>query len=74
VPDDDVAGIYYTGGTTGVAKGVMLTHRNLVTNAANIIHAVGYAGDSIYLHAAPMFHLADGASTLSVTMLAGTRS
>jgi long-chain acyl-CoA synthetase len=72
VRDDDVAGIYYTGGTTGVSKGVMLTHRNLVTNAANIIHAVGYAGDSIYLHAAPMFHLADGASTLSVTMLAGT--
>ena len=69
--DDDVAGIYYTGGTTGQAKGVMLTHRNLVTNAANIVVAVGYASDSIYLHAPPMFHLADDASTLAVTMLGG---
>ena len=69
--DDDVAGIFYTGGTTGQAKGVMLTHRNLVINAANIIVAVGYASDSSYLHAAPMFHLADNASTLAVTMLGG---
>jgi long-chain acyl-CoA synthetase len=69
--DDDIAGIYYTGGTTGVSKGVMLTHRNLVTNAANIIIAVGYTSDSSYLHAAPMFHLADGASTFAVTMLGG---
>jgi long-chain acyl-CoA synthetase len=69
--DDDVAGIFYTGGTTGQAKGVMLTHRNLVINAANIVVAVGYVSDSIYLHAPPMFHLADNASTLAVTMLGG---
>ena len=61
--DDDVAGIFYTGGTTGQAKGVMLTHRNLVINAANIVVAVGYGSNSIYLHAPPMFHLADDAST-----------
>ena len=49
----------------------MLTHRNLVINAANIVVAVGYGSDSIYLHAPPMFHLADNASTLAVTMLGG---
>src|SRR5262245_43264951 len=49
--DDDLAGIFYTGGTTGKAKGVMLSHRNLVVNAANIIPALGYDADSIYLHA-----------------------
>lgn len=32
-PDEDVAGFIYTGGTTGPAKGAMLTHRNLVANA-----------------------------------------
>jgi long-chain acyl-CoA synthetase len=69
--DTDLAGIFYTGGTTGKAKGVMLSHRNLVMNAANVVPAFGYDADSIYLHAGPMFHLADGASTLAVTVVGG---
>ena len=32
---DDLVGIFYTGGTTGQSKGVMLSHRNLITNAYN---------------------------------------
>jgi long-chain acyl-CoA synthetase len=71
IGDDDIAGIFYTGGTTGRSKGVMLTHRNLVTNAAMMIPAVGYRSDSVYIHAPPMFHLADGASTFAITMLGG---
>ncbi len=70
--DDDVAGIFYTGGTTGRSKGVMLTHRNLVANAAMIIPAAGYRFDSVYIHAGPMFHLADAASTFAITVVAGT--
>jgi long-chain acyl-CoA synthetase len=35
---DDVAAILYTGGTTGVPKGVMLTHRNIMTSAFNVSH------------------------------------
>jgi acyl-CoA synthetase (AMP-forming)/AMP-acid ligase II len=69
--DADLAGIFYTGGTTGKAKGVMLSHRNLVMNAANVVAAFGYDADSVYLHAGPMFHLADGASTLAVTVVGG---
>ena len=71
---DDLAGIFYTGGTTGRSKGVMLSHRNLVSNAAMVVPAVGYGPDSVYLHAAPMFHLADGMSTFGLTMLGGTHA
>jgi long-chain acyl-CoA synthetase len=67
--DDDLSGLYYTGGTTGRAKGVMLSHKNVVSNALHIIMATSYNDRDVYLHAAPMFHLADIASTFSITML-----
>ena len=67
--DDDLSGLYYTGGTTGRAKGVMLSHKNVVSNAIHIILSASYTERDIYLHAAPMFHVADIASTFSITML-----
>ena len=36
VGEEDLAGLFYTGGTTGASKGVMLTHRNLVANAMHL--------------------------------------
>lgn len=65
---DDIYGLFYTGGTTAAAKGVMLTHTNIVANAYNIALGVRYEARDVYLHAAPMFHLADSASTFAVTM------
>jgi len=70
--NDDTAGIFYTGGTTGLPKGVMLTHDNLVHNALNCLNGLGYNADTRYLHAAPMFHAADATSNIAVTMLGGT--
>jgi acyl-CoA synthetase (AMP-forming)/AMP-acid ligase II len=69
---DDVAGIFYTGGTTGRAKGVMLTHTNLASIALNIVGAVRMDEATVYLHAAPMFHLADITMFVGVTQAAGT--
>src|SRR5215831_15482945 len=40
--DEDLAGLFYTGGTTGRAKGVMLSHKNIMTNAVNSIIAFGF--------------------------------
>jgi len=68
---DAIAGIFYTGGTTGLPKGAMLTHRNLVANAKHTLIAIGYATDDTYLHAAPMFHLANGASVFALTWVGG---
>jgi len=67
-----LAGLFYTGGTTGKSKGVMLTHDNVVYNAINVIPALHYDDTAVYLHAAPMFHLADMANTFAVTMAGGT--
>ncbi len=57
--DDDLAGLFYTGGTTGRAKGVMLTHRNLASNSIHAHAAQHIQSNDIWFHVAPMFHLAD---------------
>ena len=69
--DNDISGLYYTGGTTGRAKGVMLSHKNVVSNAFHMIMAASYTGQDFYLHAGPMFHLADVASIFAMTMVGG---
>ena len=69
---DQLAGVYYTGGTTGRSKGVMLSHRNLLVNTLQFGAEAGFDRHSIYLHAAPMFHIANGAATFATATAAGT--
>jgi long-chain acyl-CoA synthetase len=59
VRPEDVACLQYTGGTTGVAKGAMLTHANLIVNMEQTIElAVGLRrGEEIALTALPMYHI-----------------
>jgi len=67
IAEHDLAGLFYTSGTTGLPKGVMLSHRNLWTNLLHSLAAIPPREGEPYMHAAPMFHLADFPSLMSVT-------
>ena len=70
-PDDELAAIFYTGGTTGAAKGVMHTHKSLSAMAVNLVMSLQVDEDSVALHSAPMFHMADIA-VWTMTQVGGT--
>ena len=53
----DVAIIMYTSGTTGLPKGAMLTHGNILWNNINAMMAFGGSRDDVILTAAPLFHI-----------------
>ena len=65
--DTDTAHLYYTSGTTGKPKGVMLTHKNVTTHAISAIAEFNIKDSDNWLHAAPMFHLADAWATFAFT-------
>ena len=69
---DDTACIFYTGGTTGPPKGVMLTHGNLYANAINFIAHTGLDETVVHLHCGPLFHVASAARIYMVSLLGGT--
>ncbi len=65
---EEMAGIFYTGGTTGFPKGVMQSHRGLWASSIGATQQFEMQRDSVYLHAAPMFHVADFAGSMSATL------
>ncbi len=71
VHPDDPAHLYYTSGTTGDPKGVVLTHRNVASHALLAIAALGLCEGDVWGHIAPMFHLADAWATFAITWVGG---
>ncbi|MBV9041853.1 MAG: AMP-binding protein, partial [Acidimicrobiia bacterium] len=70
VPDepeeDDPVVLMYTGGTTGLPKGVLLSQRAEMLNLYHVAVAIGLGDDRVYLHQTPMFHAASMAAVLGV--------
>lgn len=62
--------IYYTSGTSGKAKGAVISHRAMLVQAHAKITHVGYNANTKYLHLAPLFHIG-GASSAAAVALAG---
>jgi len=52
----DLAAILYTSGTTGLSKGAMLSHDNLLSNAMTLVDYWQFSADDVLLHALPIFH------------------
>lgn len=68
---DDLACLFYTGGTTGRSKGVMLSHANLWANAVVTAARLGFDENLVSLHAGPLFHLAAGARVYTTAVVGG---
>ena len=69
IDEEDLAGLFYTGGTTGKSKGVMLSHRNLIANTLHSQLTMPLSGEDTYLLVAPMFHAAGSNSVLQCLAL-----
>ncbi|UUU19617.1 AMP-binding protein [Streptomyces sp. DSM 40750] len=72
-PAERVAVLPFSSGTTGVPKGVMLTHRNLVANIAQLAPVLDLRSDDVVLAALPFFHIYGMTALLNSTLAARGR-
>ncbi len=68
----DTAALVYTSGTTGRAKGAMLTHGNIASNAHALRNCWGWQEDDVLMHALPLFHVHGLFIALHCALLGGT--
>ena len=69
----DLAAILYTSGTTGLAKGAMLSHGNLLSNAQVLNDHWGWEPTDVLIHALPIFHVHGLFVASHGALLAGAR-
>lgn len=73
-PEEDVAVIVYTGGTTGLPKGVLLTHYNLVANAMQNAAWFGWSPEDIMIGLLPFYHSWGGCTCINSAIYSGARA
>jgi acyl-CoA synthetase (AMP-forming)/AMP-acid ligase II len=71
IDEDQCAQIYYTSGTTGTPKGVILTHKNNEVHVKGTISELALSHADRWLHVSSMFHLADSWAVWSITQAGG---
>ncbi|NIQ93010.1 MAG: AMP-binding protein, partial [Desulfuromonadales bacterium] len=71
--DDDLASLLYSSGTTGLPKGIMLTHRNLQSNAEMLVDFWGFTDADVLFHCLPIFHVHGLFVALGCVLLSGAK-
>jgi long-chain acyl-CoA synthetase len=72
-PREDIAVIAYTGGTTGLPKGVLLTHYNLVANAVQNALWLGWSHEDVIIGLLPFYHSWGGCTCVNSPIYSGAR-
>ena len=72
-PREDIAVIAYTGGTTGLPKGVLLTHYNLVANAIQNAAWLRWSREDVVVGLLPFYHSWGGSTCVNSPVLSGAR-
>lgn len=68
---DDLAALLYSSGTTGIPKGIMLTHGNLLSNARALVDTWEFTDEDRLLHALPIFHVHGLFVAINCVLLSG---
>lgn len=74
VDEEDIAILAYTGGTTGLPKGVLVTHRNVITSCYNLCaeNELKMAPGKVFLNAPPVFHAGDAMGMFAFSFIGAT--
>jgi len=70
--ENDLAALLYSSGTTGVPKGIRLSHGNLLNAAKSLTDAWGFKADDVLLHCLPIFHVHGLFIAIGCVMLSGS--